>query len=369
MTFESLYKKSGFKALTPIQKELKENLKPGLNIVGIAPTGTGKTHAFLFPILSYLDVKKEIIQVIIVVPTFELINQTYKFCNQLNSGFTIKCYDPKVNMDEEIVKLQNGKFPQIIIGTPSKISRISKSISLKTTKFLVLDEADMLFQDDFMKDIDSFYANLKNVTTILMSATYTKAMDPFIKKYFGRFKMIDTYSKHSTRIKNQLIKVTGKERIDFFYDVISTFEPFSAFVFVSNNQQLEDVYQAIRKKTKSVAMLSSNISLTDRKNTIAKVLKNEFQYLVTSDLGSRGLDFDVSHIINYDLPKNLEFFTHRIGRTGRMDRNGLTITFYDDKDKDNIAKLKKTIKFEEVVLTKDGLSLKRKREKKEEKQK
>jgi ATP-dependent RNA helicase CshB len=359
-TLDSLLLKLKFNTLTPIQEKVKVFFNTSKkNIVGIAPTGTGKTHAYLIPI--YFKIKQDLLlpQVIILLPTNELVDQTYRFTKELDPKLVVKAFNGRSNMDRELYHLTQTKA-HIIITTPIRLKKISDAISLKNVKYLVLDEADMLFQYDFLADIDKLLGVIKDVRIMMFSATMNKAMDPFIKKYFGDYQNINTYVAHTLKITNKLVRIVNKDRLETLKSVLATINPYCALIFVSNSESLESVYNAVKQISKESGMISSSLSLTERKNVVNKILKNEFIYVVGTDLSSRGLDFNISHVINFDLPMDLEYFIHRIGRTGRMGASGETITLYDENDNDKIKKIKeKGIDFVEYSLTKDS-SLKKK---------
>jgi ATP-dependent RNA helicase CshB len=356
----SLYDNIGYKKLTPIQEKVYSAFKRGKNIVGIAPTGTGKTHAYLVPILEQIETSSNYVHSIIIVPTTELVIQTFDWAKVLRKDLKIKAFHGKTNMDEEIEKFSK-EIPDVIIGTPAKILKLSKSLNFKNTRNLVLDESDMLFQEDFMKDIDNFLTPMKMVRFLLFSATFNKGMEPFIKKYFGKYEHIDTYLEHSLKIDNRLIKVSGTERLLFLKEVLKCINPYSALIFVTNNKDIDLVFQMVREVEKKTCIISSNLSLTERKNIMRRIKDNEFIYIVGSDLSSRGIDLKISHVINYDLPMDLSYFIHRMGRTGRMGDSGQVITIYQDYDTPKLTKLSETIKFKEYIIKDNEMVFKSKK--------
>ncbi|HHW79613.1 MAG TPA: DEAD/DEAH box helicase [Acholeplasmataceae bacterium] len=356
MTIEQIIKELKFASLTPIQTEVMKNFNKNQHIVGLAPTGTGKTHAYLIPIIANIDLNINSLQAIVLVPTNELVNQVLKMFHETNSTIRVKAYDAKTDKKRENKWLENNQ-PQLVISTPSKLIEFSKDnlLQIHKTKYFVLDEADMMFDFAFLSEIDQILDRMIKPKNLLFSATISENMKPFINKYFGNHIYIDTTKEHELKIEYMLFQTRIKNRLEMLLEIVANLNPYMALIFVSKNENQEEVYNALRNKGLKVGMMSSKLSANQRKNMIKDISDLKYQYVVVSDLAARGLDFDISHVINYDLPYQLEFFKHRSGRTGRMEKEGIVITIADDRDSRKIQRITEMgISFNRYNIAKSG---------------
>ncbi|MFA5471055.1 MAG: DEAD/DEAH box helicase [Acholeplasmataceae bacterium] len=347
----------GFDKTTPIQDGVFSVFNNKRHIVGLAPTGTGKTHAYLLPILEKIDLNLKQVQAIIIVPTNELVIQVHQMLVKTDDRFIVKAYDASHDKSRDVLWLKKQQ-PQIVITTPSRLKYVvvdQQALVIKYTKYLVLDEADMMFDEEFMGWIDEFIPILKDAKYLLFSATITKQMEPFIKAYFGQYELIDTSKDHKLDIEYQLINIKYQDRLESLKKVISHINPFVCFIFVSKKENQDIVYGALSEMGLNVINFKSSLGIKRRKQIIDEIKETKYQYVVTSDLAARGLDFNVSHVIHFDLPHHLEFFMHRSGRTGRMNASGHVIAFLSVDDHRKVEKIKKLVPFKEYQLTPDGM--------------
>lgn len=358
MYIEEKLKQLGFTQTTPIQDGVFKHIKNKKNLVGLSPTGTGKTHAYLLPILDQLDFEKQEIQALIFVPTNELVIQVEKMLKEIEPGVRVKAYYGGSNKQREQEWLEKYQ-PQVVISTPQRIVDYAIELGLlklQTTKFVVLDEADMMFDFDFLSLIDRVLPALLKAKLMLFSASIRPDMDQFIKKYFGAYDLIDTNKKHILKIEYQLINIKYQNRLEALNLLLENINPYLCFIFVSKKENQEIVYQDLVDKNISVINLNSSIGVKKRKQIIDDINNLKYQYVVTSDLAARGMDFKISHVIHYDLPHHLEFFMHRSGRTARMYDSGQVITFMTVDDHRKIDKLRQQgIPFVNYMLNQSGL--------------
>jgi ATP-dependent RNA helicase CshB len=333
----------GFKQATPIQAEIFKVFDTNRHIVGIAPTGTGKTHAYLLPILKDIDPTLETVQAILCVPTNELVEQVFRMLKAVESDVSVKAYYGGSDKHRELAWLKKHQ-PTIVIATPERLKEYAvteAALNLKHVKNIVLDEADMMFDRAFLGWIDELDHTIKNARYLLFSASLSETMEPFIKTYFGSYLKIDTRNKHELKISYPLIDIRGENRLDAIERVVRSINPYLCFVFVSKKEDMEAVSDRIQSLGESVVLISSDLNVRMRKQRIERIRKLEFRYVVTSDLASRGIDLSISHIINYDLPLKPEFFFHRSGRTGRMGQSGTVISFQTVYDQKKVESLRK----------------------------
>lgn len=356
MNYENILKVLNFEKLTPIQEGVIKAFDSNKNIVGLAPTGTGKTLAYLLPILSKIDTNSEHLQAIIVVPTNELVNQVDEMLRATKVDVRIKAYDARTDKRREQDWLSRNQ-PHIVIATPQKLLEFSTDNLLEVyrAKYFVMDEADMMFDYAFLSLIDQILNMIPNAKYLLFSASMNQNMEPFISKFFGDYIFVDTTKDHDLKITHMLIQSQLKTRLSVLEDIVSNLNPYMALIFVSRNEDQQVIYDALINKGLNVGMMSSKLSASQRRAMIKDINDLTYQYVIVSDLAARGLDFDISHVINYDLPYQLEFFKHRTGRTGRMNKEGIVITIALDKDSRKIQRLRKMgFDLNRYNITKDG---------------
>ena len=346
-----------FDKMTPIQEGVFNVFDHKRHLVGLAPTGTGKTHAYLLPILEKINPELKQVQAIIIVPTNELVMQVHDMLLDIDDRFIVKAYDASHDKQRDVLWLKKQQ-PQIVIATPSRLKYIvvdMQALIIKYTKYLVLDEADMMFDEEFMGWIDEVLPILKDAKYLLFSATITKQMEPFIKAYFGQYELIDTTKDHDLDIEYQLINIKYQDRLESLKKVINHINPFVCLIFVSKHENQDIVYEALSELDLNVINFKSSLGIKRRKQIIDDIKDAKYQYVVTSDLAARGLDFKVSHVVHFDLPHHIEFFMHRSGRTGRMNDSGHVIAFMSVNDHRKVEKIKQLVDFKEYQLTPDGL--------------
>lgn len=349
-------KELGFKEPSLVQKEAFKQFDNEKSAIIISPTGTGKTHAYLIPLIERIDLSLKEVQAIIIVPTNELVVQVGKMLDPLKGQITVKLFrasEDKKRLINSLLKEQ----PQIVIGTPGRLlDLVVKENVLKTytAKYLILDEADMLFDLDFLSQIDPIVQKLAS-KVFVFSATMPKNLVNWINKYFNRAELIDLTKKIDLNIDHYIL-MAGMDKDYRLLKLLEALNPFLCIIFVSKNVQVEAIYELILKNGYNVIKISSKLSMRERKNVIADIKLLKYQYIVASDLASRGMDFiGVSHIINYDLPYQLDFYIHRSGRTGRMGSDGEVFSFYEDKDSRKFERLEKQgIKFKKIKISNQG---------------
>lgn len=350
--------KLGFKTTTPIQDGVFKAINNKKHLVGLAPTGTGKTHAYLLPILANINFLDQKVQAVICVPTNELVIQVDKMLAQVEDKVRVKAYYGGSDKKRETEWLKKQQ-PQIVITTPKRLHEYVIDLNLlkiQTAKYFVLDEADMMFDFDFLSLIDTLLPAMPKAKYMLFSATIMKEMQTFIKEYFGIYELINTNKKHTLDIEYQLINIKYQNRLDALNNVLKHLNPYLCFIFVSKKENQEIIYQELIDKNFSVVNINSTFGVKQRKKIIEDINNLKYQYVVTSDLAARGLDFKISHIIHFDLPHHLEFYMHRSGRTARMYDSGIVITFMSVNDHHVIDRLKKQgIPFVNYMITNEGI--------------
>lgn len=329
----------GFKSFTDVQKGVFNALKGNKNILARSKTGSGKTHAFLIPIFESLDASDASCQAVIVSPTTELARQTYKVCQHMASfspdAINVKLYVGGGDRVREIEALKKSQ-PQIVIATPGRLKDLvvdENVLKAYTAKFLVIDEVDMALDSGYAEDIDALSSILKDKRMMFFSATMAESIQPFIKKYLQSPEFIDIKDNSELNITHIWIPLKYRERIDMLDALINIINPYLCIIFANKKETVLELSKTLRAKGIKVGEIHGDLSPRERKRVLNEAAALKYQYIVASDLAARGIDIDgVSHVINYEIPKDFEFYIHRSGRTGRMNYTGEVYSFYDDLD-------------------------------------
>ena len=341
-----------FKDFTPIQKEILPLALNNKSLIGQSKTGSGKTHAFLIPIFNKLDIDNKDCQAIILSPTRELATQIYNVCTHMNSFFDnkidIRIYTGGSDRLKEIKKLENSQ-PQIVIGTPGRISDLMiKANALKgyNANTLVVDEADMAFEIGFLDDIDLIAGRLSDPQIMVFSATIKEEIKPFLKKYIQSEKHIKV-DLELNKIKHVLIPIKSRDKYMLLSWLINNINPYLCLIFGNKKGDCEQIASFLLNNGIKVGILHGGLGARERKRVLNDINNLKYQYVVVSDIAARGIDIEgVSHVINFSLPNDYEFYIHRSGRTARNNSDGICYSFTEFKNEEYLKALEaKGIKF------------------------
>ncbi|MGX7140962.1 DEAD/DEAH box helicase [Facklamia languida] len=350
----------GFKQLTAVQEEVIPLALKGESLIVQSQTGSGKTHAFLLPILQALDPNKDQVQAVITAPSRELATQLYQVASQLLSAdpdrLRIGHYIGGTDKKRQIDKI-NHQQPQLVIGTPGRIFDLMQEHALwvQTADYLVIDEADMTMDLGFLSIVDEIAARMpKDLQMMVFSATIPQQLSIFLKKYMDQPKQITMEAQEVLvdQVDNFLINTKGKDRKELVYQLLTLGHPFLAMVFCNTRLYADEVADYLKAKGLKVATLHGGIEPRERKRLMKQIRNLDYQYVVASDLAARGIDIPgISLIINTELPQDLEFFVHRVGRTARNQLAGTAYTLMTPDDDQAIEQLeKKGVEFTEVAI-------------------
>ena len=347
---EEALKDKGFVTPTEVQETLIPVIKKGRSVVGQSQTGSGKTHTFLLPLMDKIDPSKDEVQVLVTAPSRELANQIYEAAVQLaehsEEEIRVGRYVGGTDKKRQISKLQNQQ-PHIAIGTPGRVLDLmnEKALGTHTATAFVVDEADMTLDLGFLEDVDKIASSLPgNLQMLVFSATIPTNLKPFLKKYMENpvIEHIKPKSIISDSIDNWLISTKGKNTNQLVHQILTVGQPYLAIVFANTKQNVDDIANYLKAQGLKVAKIHGDILPRERKRVMKQVQNLEFQYVVATDLAARGIDIEgVSHVINAEIPNDLDFFIHRVGRTGRNGMQGTAITLYDPSDERAINDLEK----------------------------
>ncbi len=350
-------KKIGFYETTEVQDKIIPMLLKHQNVIGKSETGTGKTHAFLIPLLQGIDEEKFEVQAVIISPTRELALQIHHEIVRLMKDIDARLYVGGSDREAELNRLRIHQ-PQIVIGTIGKLIDLavsSNELKIHTAKFLVIDEADMVFESKEIEYIDQLFVKFEqNIQVALFSATISKPLIHFVNKYLTKCEMVDLTSKEMTKstIKQIFIPTKNQDKLALLVDLLHSFTPYLVLIFANTKIMVDEIASYLGNHQIKCAVLSGNLSSNERKQVLKRIKEGAYHYVVCSDIASRGVDIEgVSHVINFELPEDIEFFIHRVGRTARYQQDGYAISFYDYDNEDYVHQLiKKGLKCSFQVL-------------------
>ncbi len=337
----------GFKNPTKIQERVFSPALKKKNVVGKSQTGSGKSHSFLLPIFSKLNIENKKTQSIIMAPTRELARQLFDMAIHIakfsNEEIKISLFIGGQDLTRDIERVSNP--PHIIIGTPTRILELDRAtaLSIKEVETIVIDECDMMIDLGFMEDIDKIAVrSSENCQFLVFSATIPNQMSNFLKKYVKNPQYLEVDNANSGKITYTLLHVKSKTRLEKLYEITEVINPYLAIIFANKKTEVEEISSYLISKGLNVGVLHGDLTPRERKQIQKRISNLDFTYVIASDLMSRGIDIEgVSHIINYNIPNDLDFFIHRAGRTARAGLNGDCITIYNNKDEENLKTLEK----------------------------
>lgn len=342
--------KINFKKPTKVQEKVIPELLIGDSVVVQAATGSGKTHAYLIPIFNIIDENAPVTQAVVTAPSRELATQLYKVARQLRDASNLKIsieYLGGGNDRNRQIEKAESNAPQLVIATPGRLHDFvsKKIINLENVKIFIIDEADMTLDMGFLHQMDEVIAKLgKNAVIGAFSATIPVKLENFLRKYMAKpeFIVIDNPAVIAPTIENDLIDVGSKDKKQLLYKLLTMGQPYLALVFANTKKTVDELAQYLEDQGLKVAKIHGGITERERKRIIRQVRQGQYQYVVASDLAARGIDIEgVSLVINYEIPKDLEFVIHRIGRTGRNNLPGHAITLIYDDEMSDIEDLEK----------------------------
>lgn len=341
----------GFFEPTEIQERMIPAVLKGESAIGQSQTGTGKTHSYVLPILQKVDPSRQEVQAIITAPTRELANQIYheilKVTEHCPEGeeITARCYIGGTDKQRTIEKLK--RQPHVVVGTPGRINDLVKEQALfvHTAEILIVDEADLMLDMGFIEDVDQIAARMpEKLQMLVFSATIPEKLKPFLKKYMENPKYVHVEPKQAAaaNIEHWLLPSRHRNKVELVYQALTSLNPYLAIVFTNTKKKADEVADGLISKGLKVGRIHGDLNPRERKKMMKQILDLEFQYIVATDLAARGIDIQgISHVINYELPTDLDFYIHRVGRTARAGFSGIAVTVYETSDEDALNRLEK----------------------------
>ncbi|MBQ4420111.1 MAG: DEAD/DEAH box helicase [Bacteroidales bacterium] len=344
----------GFKTPMPVQEQaIPTILYNDINLIALAQTGTGKTAAFGLPIINRIDFDNKDVQALVICPTRELCiqiaNDLKKYSKYLKSAKIVPVYGG-ASIELQIKDLK--KKPQIVVATPGRLNDLllRKKIDISSINYMVLDEADEMLNMGFKDDLDNILsATSENKNTYLFSATMPKEVEQIAKEYISNPVRIQIGERNqgSDNVQHFYYLVHQKDRYLALKRIADYYPNIYGIIFCRTKVETQEVADMLIKDGYNADSLHGDLSQAQRDHVMSRFRLRNIQMLVATDVAARGLDVNnLTHVINYELPDELEQYVHRSGRTGRADNQGISIAIINLKEKHKIKKLEKVLKKE-----------------------
>ena len=344
--WQNQLKQLGFDQFTAIQEEIFTPISEGENVLGISPTGTGKTLAYLFPSLLQLQPKKAQ-QLLILAPNTELAGQIFDVTKQWAEplDLTAQLFISGSSQKRQIERLKKG--PEILIGTPGRIFELVKlkKIKMMNINTIILDEFDQLLSDSQYHFVDNItgYAP-RDHQLIYMSATSKFDQEKLAENTLK----VEIDNQELDNIQHFYLQVDKRNKVEMLRKLAQV-EDFRGLVFFNSLSDLGSAEEKLQYREVNAVSLASDVNVKFRKVILDKFKDHQLTLLLATDLVARGIDIEnLECVVNYDIPRDLETYTHRSGRTGRMGKEGYVITLVTHPEE--LKALKKFAKVREIIL-------------------
>jgi ATP-dependent RNA helicase DeaD len=338
----------GYETPSPIQAQAIPHLLKGLDLLGHAPTGTGKTAAFALPLLSRLDMQDKNVQIMTLTPTRELAIQVaeayQRYAHHIKGFHVLPIYGGQ-EYSGQIRQLKRGV--QVVVGTPGRVMDHMRKGTLKLggLQALVLDEADEMLRMGFIDAVEWILDQTpKDRQMALFSATMPKEVERIARRHLNKPQEVSIKAKTATAetIRQRYWQVSGFHKLDALTRILEV-ETFDAILmFVRTKTATTELAEKLEARGYSAAAMNGDMAQAHREQTVERLKRGSLDIVVATDVAARGLDVDrISHVVNYDIPYDTEAYIHRIGRTGRAGRSGEAILFVAPRERRMLAAIER----------------------------
>ena len=358
MSFESFHlhqkiiagvKTLGYTEPTPIQQQAIPPILEGRDIIGLAQTGTGKTAAFVLPVLQHLmNGTPGVVRALVVTPTRELAEQTHLAFSELgrNTGLVSLAVYGGVGVSQQSQQLRNGV--DILVACPGRLldHLWQGNIDLSRLEILVIDEADRMFDMGFLPDVRNILKCITNKhQTLLFSATMPDSIRKLVKDILCNPVTIQIgRTKPANTVSHSLYPVEQSRKTALLKVLLKNVETESVLIFTRTKHRAERLAEQLRLAGYPVAALQGNMSQNQRQTSLDRFRDGSAKLMVATDIAARGIDvLSISHVINYDMPDSTDSYTHRIGRTGRIGQNGEAFSLVTPDDSTMIRDIERLL--------------------------
>ncbi|MCK8058041.1 MULTISPECIES: DEAD/DEAH box helicase [unclassified Fusibacter] len=342
----------GFVYPLEVQQQTIPKILEGVDLIVQSQTGSGKTAGFAIPICEKIDVELESPQVLVLTPTRELAEQVKGDFSDIGryKGIKFSAIYGKQPMDVQRKELK--KNPHVIVATPGRMMDhlLNKNVKLKDIKYFVIDEADEMLLMGFKDQIEAIIKKMPSErVTLLFSATMPEEVKHISQLYMNKPESIEIESEVSTHTKIEQIyyAVDGLKKVDFMRKMIKHEDPKKCIIFCNTKDQVDSLFDIMRKYHRKVCAVHGGMDQGLRMQKLKEFKRGEYTMLIATDVAARGLHVQgLTHVINYGVPFENENYVHRIGRTGRVDENGIAITMVIPSETARFIALQKFLGYE-----------------------
>lgn len=349
----------GFESPSEVQEHTIPTILEGQDILAQAQTGTGKTASFGIPMIEKIEDKSDGLQGLVLVPTRELarqVSEELKKLSKYKKFINIVPIYGGADMGKQLRELKRGA--SIVVGTPGRVMdhMKRKTIKLQDLKFLTLDEADEMFDMGFRDDMKTIIEKTNpNRQTLFFSATFDNNIKEFSRLYQDNPARVIIEKKELTaeKIEQFYLELNRNMKTEILNRLILIHKPKKSIIFCNTKRMVEALEVEIAQKGYKVDSLHGDMRQSSRDNVMKKFRNNTIDILIATDVAARGLDVsDIDIVFNYDLPQQAEYYVHRIGRTARAGKKGVSFTFITSKDYPKFREIEKyaNIKMEKMML-------------------
>ena len=351
-TLQEFFSSKGIIKPTPVQAQTIPIALKGNNLIVVSPTGTGKTLCFLLPLLYHLESrgKKKSPIALIISPTEMLAHQTFLVLNQLldqthmNEKFRVIELTGSSKKYKQELLVSEKQNPDVIIATPGRLIKFLKEIDWKECTFLVIDEADRIFETGFLRQLRSIVDYIRpDRQTVLFGATLPPEIEEISEKSlrFSTRIQIGKVAQPQVNIDHQFIVFENPTtKREWLKENLLKFPEGLVLLFVKDKSFCDTLFGILKKITNDITLVHGQMNQTDRQLSFAKFKKGEARFLIATEIAARGIDIDgINTVVNVDIPEQPESYIHRVGRTARAGRSGTAITLLTPRDINSASKL------------------------------
>ncbi|MBB6217744.1 superfamily II DNA/RNA helicase [Anaerosolibacter carboniphilus] len=340
-----------------IQEKTILPILEGKDVIGKAKTGTGKTLAYLLPMIQKIDPQKRELQALVLAPSRELSLQIQREAENIIQDTEIRIQSIVEGMDIERQLEKLKEKPHVIIATPGRLVHIIglKKIKMHGVNIIALDEVDQILEQGLGEKVNAvIQSTLRDRQLLSFSATMSDAAKEVLYQLMKepQYINLDEAQPIPNKIEHQYVVSKTPKKTETLEELLQAIKPSKALIFINKNENVDRFVKDLHRKGYSIGGIQSRTKNQDRQHLLASFQKGKLKLLVTTDLFTRGMDFrNVSHIFNMDLPLNKIDYLHRAGRTGRMHREGVVINIVKDREKFIMYKMMKELNIQVKPVT------------------
>ncbi|BCB02349.1 DEAD/DEAH box helicase [Bacillus sp. KH172YL63] len=355
------WEESGFATLTPVQEKVVPMIMEGKDVVCESPTGTGKTLAYLLPIIQSIDPSRKQAQAVIIAPSRELVMQIHQEIQKWAKGtdVTSAAFIGGANIKKQVEKLK--KKPHIVVGTTGRLIELMKLKKLKMheVKTIIVDEFDLMIAPEHIREVkDIIKSTLKERQVLFFSATLSDETESVAENLLQNHETVKMEANlDNPKVDHVFVYSELRDKMEALRS-ISYFKGIKALVFFNQLEKLSEIEEKLKYKGVELEVLAGESNKIERKQSLDRFRSGKVSLLLTTDVAARGLDIsDVTHVIHYDFPSDTKQYIHRSGRTGRMGAEGTVICLVSKRELSFLEKLSKELNlpFQEKHIRGGGL--------------